>query len=178
VRDYGCGLGISWPNGDLMLGHTGAVSGFLAFNNVVPRTKSSVVLLTNGEHADVGTIHRDLMQLLLRDESRREQNIPKVNGPPTKDAAIAIFKQLQTGTVDRSQLGEEFSIYLSEDVLKAAAPRLMEYGEPTSVDVEGTSERGGMEEARIRFTFKSGVVKASMYRSSDGKIQQFLLRKA
>jgi CubicO group peptidase (beta-lactamase class C family) len=177
VHDYGCGLGVSRQGGELVIGHTGAVSGFLAFNSVVPRTKSAVALLTNGEHADVGPIQREILQLLLRDEARREQNIPKINGPPTKDSAIAMFQQLQASNVDRQQLGDEYSHYLSEEVLRSAAARLKELGDPVSVEVEGTSERGGMEEARIRFTFKSGVIKASMYRSPDGKIQQFLLRK-
>ena len=55
--------------------------------------------------------------------------------------------------------------------------RLKELGEPVDVAVQNVAERGGMEASRVRFTFKSGVVEANMFRSPDGKIQQFLLSK-
>lgn len=175
VADYGCGLSTSRQGGDLVLAHNGAVSGFHAYNTVIPRTKSAVALLSNSEHADTAAIHRELVQLLQRDEAKRIESVPKIDGPPTKEAAQAMFRQLQAGTIDRNQLGEEYSLYLTEERVKAATPILRDLGEPTAVEVEGISERGGMEAARLRFVFKSGVVKVNMFRSTDGKIQQFLL---
>lgn len=177
VVDYGCGLSISRQNGETVLGHGGAVAGFLAINTFVPRTKSAVVALSNSEHADPAALARELLGLLMMDESRREVNVPKIAGHSTKDAAAAMFQQLQSGTIDRSQLGEEFSHWLSDDRAKSAAPRLKELGEPTKIEVTATRERGGMEASRIRFTFKEAAVEASMFRSTDGKIQQFLITK-
>jgi D-alanyl-D-alanine carboxypeptidase len=104
-------------------------------------------------------------------------SIPKIAGPSTKEAAAELFRQLQSGTIDRSKLGEEFSHWLSDNRVTSAAPRLKALGEPTKIEVVTTRERGGMEASRIRFTFKDAVVEANMFRSSDGKIQQFLINR-
>jgi D-alanyl-D-alanine carboxypeptidase len=178
TKDYGCGMGIYDRDGETVLMHSGAVSGFLAFNALVPRTKSAVILLTNSEHLDPGSLHRTVLNLLLKDQTDREApEVPKVRGPAPKEVALDFFHQMQEGKVDRGKLGEEFSVYLSDERLKAAAPRLKALGEPDKVEVERTTERGGMEVASLRFIFKKTVLKASLYRTPDGKIQQLLFSK-
>ena len=84
---------------------------------------------------------------------------------------------MQAGQVNRDQLGEEFSLFLTAERLEAAAPRLKALGEPEKVEVEGVSERGGMEVASIRFQFKTAELRGLLYRTPDGKIQQLLFRK-
>ena len=178
TKDYGCGMGVIDRDGETVLTHSGAVSGFLAFNSLVPRTKSAVILLTNSEHLDPGSLHRTILTLLLKDQTDKEApEVPKVRGPSAKDVALDFFHQMQTGKVDRSKLGEEFSIYLSDERLRSAALRLKALGEPGKVEVERTAERGGMEVTALRFTFKNTVLKASLYRTPDGKIQQLLFSK-
>ncbi len=178
TKDYGCGMGVIDRDGETILTHSGAVSGFLAFNSLVPRTKSAVILLTNSEHLDPASLHRTILTLLLKDQTDREApEVPKVRGPSAKDVALDFFHLMQTGKVDRSKLGEEFSIYLSDERLRSAAPRLKALGEPDRIEVERTAERGGMEVTALRFTFKNTVLKASLYRTPDGKIQQLLFTK-
>jgi len=177
IMDYGCGLSISRHDNETVFAHGGAVSGFLAFNTFVPRLKSGVVVLANAEHVDPDALGRELLGLLLKDEARREETVLKVAGPSAKDAALALFHQMQTGQIDRSQLGEEFGIWLTDERVRSAAPRLKELGEPKAVEEQRVRERGGMEASRIRFTFPTTVVEANMFRSPDGKIQQFLLTK-
>jgi D-alanyl-D-alanine carboxypeptidase len=142
---------------------------------MVPRTKSALVMLVNAEHLDDGALFRDLLTLLLKDEGAVA--IPKVEGPAPEVVARELLHQMQAGAVDRGRLGEEFNHYLSEERVKAAAPRLKALGEPSKVEVTETHERGGMEVASIRMTFKTATVKALLYRTPDGKIQQFLLYK-
>jgi hypothetical protein len=84
---------------------------------------------------------------------------------------------MQDGKVDRENLGEEFGLFLTSKRLQAAAPRLKALGEPDKVEVNGVNERGGMEVASIRFAFKSASLGGLLYRTPDGKIQQFLIRK-
>jgi hypothetical protein len=43
------------------------------------------------------------------------------------------------------------------------------------VDVEFKGERGGMEQAILRFTLGAMRFRATMLRSVDGKVQQFLI---
>ncbi|MHB1422973.1 MAG: serine hydrolase domain-containing protein [Gemmataceae bacterium] len=178
TKDYGCGMGVVDRDGETILTHSGAVSGFLAFNALVPRTKSAVILLTNSEHLDPASLHRTILTLLLKDQTDKEApEAPKVRGPSPKDAALDFFHQMQAGKVDRGKLGEEFNVYLSDERLRSAAPRLKALGEPDKVEVERTLERGGMEVAALRLTFKNAVLKASLYRTPDGKIQQLLFSK-
>jgi D-alanyl-D-alanine carboxypeptidase len=66
VVDYGCGLSIARQSGETVLSHGGAVAGFLAFNALVPRTKSAVVAQSNSEHADPAALARELLGLLMR----------------------------------------------------------------------------------------------------------------
>jgi CubicO group peptidase (beta-lactamase class C family)/dienelactone hydrolase len=178
VANYGCGLTIRQVEKESVLSHGGAVSGFLANNEMVPRTKSAVILLSNCEHLDPGAIHSTILELLLKDPKRPEApEVPAVRGPSAKDAALDFLHQMQAGRVERDRLGEEFSLFLSDDRLKEAAPRLKALGEPEKVEVVSVHERGGMEVASIRFTFKTAKLSALLYRSPDGKIQQLLFRK-
>jgi hypothetical protein len=88
-----------------------------------------------------------------------------------------MLKAFQDGKVDRTLLGAEFDWFLTGKKLQGASERLKSYGEPTKVDVESTSERGGMEVSRTRFTFAKGVLRGTMYRTPDGKVQQFFVSK-
>jgi CubicO group peptidase (beta-lactamase class C family) len=176
MKDYGCGLTIVQREGETVLRHGGSISGFLAYNAVLPRTKSAVVLLTNGDFVEGTGLQADILALLLKDQGAAAE-VPKVQGPPAKDAALELLHAMQKGAIDRAKLGEEFSHYLDKEKLEGAAARLKGLGEPAEVEVEATHERGGMEVAFVRMTFKSAVLRASLYRTPDGKIQQFLIQK-
>ena len=174
VSDYGCGLGISTKSGFPVLAHSGAVSGFLAYNAMIPATRSAVVVLANYEDgAVIGKLRGTLLSLLLPKVS----GIPKISGDPAIEAAKDLLSRMQNGKVDRAQLGEEFNIFLSLEKLSSAKERLKPYGKPNKVEIANTWERGGMEVVVVRFTFKAGVLEALMYRTPEGKIQQFLVTK-
>lgn len=169
--DYGCGLGVRHQGGEIVWSHSGAVSGFLAYNTVVPRTRSAVVLLVNTEGGSTGELHQEIVGLLLAPPA----NVPKVAGPPAADVARVLFEQLQAGQLDRSKLGEELSVYYDDARLQQAAPRLRALGKPTRVEAGKPRERGGMEVTTIELAFETRVVKAMLYRTPDGIVQEFLL---
>jgi D-alanyl-D-alanine carboxypeptidase len=100
-----------------------------------------------------------------------------VNGPSPTQAALDFLHQMQAGKVNRDNLGEEFGLFLTSERLQAAAPRLKALGDPDKVEVNALHERGGMEVASIHFKFKSTGLGGLLYRTPDGKIQQFLIRK-
>src|SRR5262249_28274555 len=131
-------------------------------------------LMTNSDHLDLAALNTELLTLLLK-AGISEPEVPKVRGPAAKEAALALLRQLREGEGKRSELGEDFSRYLTEERLRGAKDRLRALGEPETTVVEETHERGGMEVAVIRFTFKGGKkVKAYVYRTPDGKVQEFL----
>jgi CubicO group peptidase (beta-lactamase class C family) len=173
--DYACGLQVVTANGDTVLRHTGGVSGFVSGNAFVPRLKTGLVVLSNAEHVSASRLRADLFDLLLKDAQDAEAPaVPKVAGPGPKEAVLAFVKQMADGKVDRAHLGEEFSVYLTDERVKAGGARLKALGEPEKVEAEAARERGGMEVADVRLTFKAAKVRASLYRSPDGKIQQLL----
>ena len=153
-----------------VLRHGGAVSGFNAFNAIVPSTKSAVVLLCNKD-GGLGSLPETLMALLLKEES----NIPKVTGLPASDAAKNLFLELQGGTVDRTHFGDEFNLYLTETKILAAAERLKFLGAPKIAELLRTRERGGMEVTTTRLTFETRKLETLMYRTPAGKIEQFFV---
>ena len=175
---YGCGLNIRQIDGETVLTHGGAVSGFLAVNAMVPRSKSAVILLTNTEHLPADSLHATILRLLLMDQKKQgSPNVPKVSGPSPREAALDYLHQMQAGKLDRDRLGEEFGLFVTDLRLQAAASRLKALGEPEKVEVTNVYERGGMEVASIHFTFKTAALGGLLYRTPDGKIQQFLIRK-
>jgi D-alanyl-D-alanine carboxypeptidase len=175
TEDYGCGLRILRRDGELILRHGGSISGFLASTAMIPRTKSAVILMTNCDHLNLKALNEVLLTLLLKAEEVSE--VPTIRGPGAKETALALLHQLQSGKVERANLGEDFSLFLTPKRVEDAKERLKALGEPTTVEVDSLAERGGMEEALIFFTFKRKKVKAYLSRTPDGKIQQFLLYK-
>jgi D-alanyl-D-alanine carboxypeptidase len=169
---YGCGLRITTLQNETILVHEGEVNGFIAINAMIPRLEAAVVVLSNDD-ADPRPLYREILKLLVQDERR----VPKIEGPPAADVARTLFADMQRGALDRSKLGEDFGRFVGDDRTQAAASRLRALGEPTSVEVQSTSERGGMEVSVVAFTFKTAKVTALMFRSRDGKVQEFLLTK-
>lgn len=176
-KDYGCGIGVSRKRGETILKHSGAVCGFLTYNAVLPRTKSAVILMANDERQDASDVFEPLLELLLKAQEPPKPDVPAIKGPPAKVAALDLFRELQSGKVNRDCLGEDYSLYLTEERVKGAKERLGPLGEPTKVEVDPTAERGGMEVAMVHFTFKNSKMKGLMYRTPDGKIQEFLIYK-
>jgi CubicO group peptidase (beta-lactamase class C family) len=188
LADYGCGLSVHEVQGQTVLTHGGAVGGYVAHNALIPGTRSALVVLTNSEEfLSTPPMYHWLMQPLLKVETGSAEKqksasaahardvVPTITGPKAVDAAREFVRQLTSGTIDRTQLGEEFSYYLTDAKVRGAFQRLQKLGDPTEVALESTSERGGMEVAVVRFRFRAGILKALMYRSPDSKIQELLL---
>jgi D-alanyl-D-alanine carboxypeptidase len=175
VTTYGCGIGTTvTKSGERLLRHSGQSPGFVAYSVLLPRTRSAVVALSNRDDAPPWDLVNDLVAL-ISEEHRAVP--PKIAGPSAREVAKHIFAQLQSGHVDRDGLGDDFNTFLADAKLRAASERLRALGEPSAVDVEDTQERGGMEETTVRFTFPTRAVEATMFRSVDGKVQQFLIEK-
>jgi hypothetical protein len=109
--------------------------------------------------------------LLLKTES----NIPRVAGLPAADVVRRVFSQIQNGFVDRTQFGEEFNLYLSDERLAGAAKRLKPLGEPKRVEVTRIRERGGLEVTTTRLAFQNRTLETLMYRTPEGRIEQFFI---
>jgi CubicO group peptidase (beta-lactamase class C family) len=191
MSNYGCGLATGKRGEQPVLGHSGAVAGFYALNNMFPPTKSALVLLSNFDSYDaVNRVYAAVVSSLVpvpeppvqkaseekAPDKKPVANVPAVNGPAAAEAARQLFLALQAGKVDRALLGEEYNAFLSDEKVAGASTRLKAFGEPAKVDVTNVSERGGMEVAGTRLTFADGrTLTGLMYRTPDGKVQQFFV---
>jgi D-alanyl-D-alanine carboxypeptidase len=169
--DYACGLSVGRRQGETLLQHSGAVSGFLAWNAMIPRTRSALILVTNADYVDGGGLYNELLGLLID----ADKPIPAVPGDSPRDVALALVRQYQSGKVDRAALGDAFNNFLTDDKLREAAPRLAALGDPSAIVVERLGERGGMQVAALRLHFPTRSARALLYRTPDGKIQEFLI---
>ncbi|HKB10864.1 MAG TPA: serine hydrolase domain-containing protein [Vicinamibacterales bacterium] len=187
--NYGCGLAVGTRDGVTVFTHGGAVSGFIARNTFIPETRSAVVAMINDEDGPLANalVERALAAVMpkrARDlpvttgpSAAREDRgeVPRVTGPEPDRAVSALFTALQRGALDRGGLGEEYSAFVTPAKLDAAAKALKAYGTPTAAAVRSIGERGGMQVSSVRLTFGAGDLDALMYRSPDGKVQEFLL---
>jgi CubicO group peptidase (beta-lactamase class C family) len=168
--DYGCGLRVTSQGGRDVLVHTGAVSGFNAYNATVPDTRSSVTVFVNLE-GGLGSIPGDLLGLLLKVPAI----IPEVEGPDAVEAAKALLAQYQAGKVERNRLSDEFNAFLTDARLAGAAERLKPFGTPREAQLVSRNERGGMEVSVTRLVFERGRLRTLMYRQPDGTVEQFFV---
>jgi CubicO group peptidase (beta-lactamase class C family) len=167
---YGCGESIADRGAAVVLSHGGAVSGFVAENSVIPATRSAVVMLSNTDASPI----RPLQQQIVAKLMPRSGDIPVVSGAPAIDVAKTFLGALEQGTVDRATLGEDFDAYLTADKVAGARKALGVMGKISNVRIAGTGERGGMEVTTVAFSAGHTAARAVMFRSRDGKIQEFL----
>lgn len=176
TSNYGCGLRSEIRDGDLILSHTGGVSGFASYNAILPRTRSGLVVLSNAEHVSTVPLRTLLLDLVLKDIAAKETPpVPTIAGPDAKDVIRRYFAELQAGRIDRTLLGEEFSHFMTDERVQSGGARLKDLGESLDVSIPSPAgERGGMEVVQAQLKFKTTTLRASLYRTPDGKIQQLL----
>ena len=168
---YGCGERVTETGAAITLSHTGAVSGSVTVNTVLPATHSAVVLLANSE-TGLGALGNALVAELMP-----RADVPTISGPPAVDAATTYLSQLTAGKVDRSTLSADFDAHLTPALEAAAAASLTALGGISNVEVIRIAERGGMEVAILRLLVGKTLASGSMYRTPDGRIQQVLIRR-
>jgi CubicO group peptidase (beta-lactamase class C family) len=167
---YGCGQSVADRGPGVILSHGGAVAGFVAQNTIIPATRSAVVLLSNTDFSAIGALNQQLTQLLLPPTA----DLPTVAGAPALTAARKFLTELQNGVIDLSTLGDDFTRYLTGERVSAARKALNALGAITNIRIAGTGERGGMEVATVLFDVGRTPARGLMYRTPDGKIQEFL----
>ena len=186
---YACGLDVATIYGWTVLSHGGAVSGFISSNRFVPDAHSALVVLTNGESGQglqpinvfgtriitAGTAPPRDTTAAAPAAAPAATQIPTINGPSPVDAAKTLFAALQQGSVDRTTLSEEYSHFLNDARLRVAATSLAPLGVPDTVTQQWRGERGGLEVAVTEFKFGARRLQGLMYRSTDGRVEEFLV---
>lgn len=168
---YGCGQSIRDRGPVLVLQHGGAVSGFGARNALVPSSRSGVVVMANADWAGgvLDTIEREVLAKLMP-----TADAPVVAGPPARDVALDLLEQIRKGDVDRAALGDEYSAFLTPARLAVMSKSLVDGGAVHDVTGGPIRERGGMEVSSLAVMVGTTPASTLMYRTPDGKVQEFL----
>ncbi|HEY4122067.1 MAG TPA: serine hydrolase domain-containing protein [Byssovorax sp.] len=173
-RGYACGVNVSRLRNETLLTHSGSISGFHAYNTVIPRVRSAVVVLSNSEAAYAATLHDQLVGLVQQSDDGGVV-VPAIAGASAVDVTRALIADLRAGRVDRAVVGADYAAFLDAGHLADAKASLAPLGEPLKVELETTRERGGMAVSRLRVVFKSTTASALLYRTPDGKVQELLV---
>jgi CubicO group peptidase (beta-lactamase class C family) len=171
---YGCGEAVNERGPALTLSHGGAVSGFVAQNTIIPASRSALVVLSNSDFSPVGALNQELLGKLLP----TGVDVPKVAGLSALDAAKKFLSELEQGRVDRSTISADFDMYLTAPKIAAAKEALNALGPITNVRIGGLGERGGMEVATVLFDVGGTPARGLMYRTPDGKVEEFLFSRS
>lgn len=167
---YGCGLGVQRTGDALIYSHGGGIAGIVTQNIVIPSTRSGIVTLANADFAATGEITSQLIAKLTP-----HADVPKIAGLPALAAAKAFLASVESGKVDRATLGDDFNALMTEEHLARDRASMAAYGKVSDVVVRRTAERGGMEVAFVDYKIGATPASTAMYRTPDGKIQQFLI---
>jgi CubicO group peptidase (beta-lactamase class C family) len=168
ASNYALGITVGTFSGHRELSHGGAVSGFTAQNSVFPDDRAAIVVFTNFDAGDPGSIEQSIARILF-------------TGPndPATERAIAQVKtmlaDLQTGKIDRNLLTQNASDYFSAEALAVFASSLQKLGACTEVNQAATNLRGGMTFRAFRVTCGKTPIVVTTRTMSNGKLEQFLV---
>ena len=169
---YGCGQSIRDRGPVLVLQHGGAVSGFGARNALIPASRSAVAVMANADWAG-GVL--DAIETAVLARLMPTADAPTVAGPAAREMALDLLGQIRTGEVNRALLGDEYNAFLTPARLAVMSKSLVDAGAVSEVQPGPIRERGGMEVSSLTIKVGQTVASTLMYRTPDGKVQEFLI---
>jgi CubicO group peptidase (beta-lactamase class C family) len=165
---YGLGVEVRDRDGHPSIEHSGEVSGFVADNEVLVDDGVAVAVLTNQDAVGAAST----MALLVA---------PAVLGSSLgagESQALAIYRGLQQGHIDRSLLAPNLSDYFTPEALADFQFSLAPLGEPLSFHQKNTGLRGGMTFRAFEIVYPGKSLSLTTYTYPDGKLEQYLIAPA
>ncbi|MGC9158682.1 MAG: serine hydrolase domain-containing protein [Terracidiphilus sp.] len=165
---YGLGVEVVTLDGHRAIEHSGEVSGFVSDNIVLPGSGAAIAVLTNQDAVDAAV---EMARLAA----------PVVAGyPPTapEKQALAIYRGLQQGRIDRRLLTSNLNGYFTAQALSDFQSSLAPLGEPLSLRQLKEELRGGMTFRSFEIVYPARRLRLTTYTCSDGKLEQYLIAPA
>ena len=161
---YGLGVEVLDRDGHHSIEHSGEVNGFVSDNEVLVDDGVSVTVLTN--HMAGGA--EEITRLAA-------STVVGTKHTPAEDQAIAIYKGLQKGQIDRSLLAPNLNAYFDAQCLADYRDSLGPLGEPLTFRQVTERLRGGMTMRIFRIQYPTQRLTLSTYTYPDGKLEQYLV---
>jgi D-alanyl-D-alanine carboxypeptidase len=162
---YGLGVFVREENGRRTVEHSGEVTGFVAANVVLPDDGIAVVVLTNHMASGASQIAQLIVDSVAGDRNQTDAD----------RQALAIYRGLQKGTIDRSLLAPNLNAYFSAQTVADFRDSLGPLGEPLSFRRTGEGLRGGMTFCAYEIVYPERRLHLSTYTYPDGKLEQYLV---
>jgi CubicO group peptidase (beta-lactamase class C family) len=162
---YGLGVEVRKRAGHRSIEHSGEVSGFVSDNVALVDDGVAVVVLTNQDAVGAASAIARLVAPLAADLKRN----------PAEEQALAIYRGLQQGTIDRSLLAPNLSDYFTAQALADFQSSLAPLGEPLSLRQTGEELRGGMTFRAFEIVYPGKNLELTTYTYPDGKLEQYLI---
>jgi CubicO group peptidase (beta-lactamase class C family) len=161
---YGLGVDVGDLNGHRDISHGGEVTGFVADNEVLVDDGVAVAVLTNHMAGGAGQI----AQLVA-------STIAGSKRTPAEEQALAIYRGLQKGEIDRTLLAPNLNDYFDAQTVADFRNSLGPLGEPLTFRQERESLRGGMTFRAFRIVYPTRSLSLTTYTYPDGKLEQYLV---
>jgi D-alanyl-D-alanine carboxypeptidase len=166
--EYGLGVEVRERDGHRSIEHSGEVTGFVSDNEVLVDDRVAVVALTN--HMSGGS--EEIAQLTASTVAGTG-----VQSEAEKQA-LAIYRGLQKGEIDRSLLAPNLNDYFSEQAVADFRDSLAPLGEPLTFKQAAEELRGGMTFRAFRIVYPGKRLTLTTYTYPDGKLEQYLVSPA
>jgi CubicO group peptidase (beta-lactamase class C family) len=163
---YGLGVAVGNPDGHLELVHDGEVTGFYAFNDVLVDDGAAVAVLTN--HMGGGA--EEIAALTLSTVTKKPMK-------SAEEQALAIYRGLQLGHLDRTLLAPNLNDYFDETTVADFRDSLGPLGEPLKFREVAESLRGGMTLRAFQIDYPTLSLDLTTYTYPDGKLEQYLVER-
>jgi len=164
---YGLGVDVNKLGDQLDISHSGEVTGFVADNEVLVDDGVAVVVLTNHMAGGAGQIARLVLSTVA--ETRQK---------PAEEQALAIYRNLQKGHVDRSLLTPNLNDYFDAQTVADFRDSLGALGEPLTLRQTSENLRGGMTFRSFQIVYPTRRLNLTTYTYPDGKLEQYLVEPA
>jgi len=163
--DYGLGVEVTKRDGRRSIEHSGEVTGFVSDNVVLVDDGVAVAVLTNHMAGGASQIANLAASMVAGGGQLSE----------AERRALSIYRDLQEGKLDRSQLAPNLNDYFSAQTLEDFRDSLGPLGEPLTFKQVHEELRGGMTMRGFRIVYPTRRLSLSTYTYPDGKLEQFLV---
>jgi CubicO group peptidase (beta-lactamase class C family) len=166
---YGLGVEVMDRQGHRSIEHSGEVSGFVSDNEVLVDDGVAVAVLTNQDAVGAASAIARLAAPAV---------LGTADASPAEKQALAIFRGLQAGHIDRSLLAPNLNDYFTAEAVADFQASLAPLGEPLSFRQSAEQLRGGMTFRAFQIVYPNQRLSLTTYTYPDGKLEQYLIAPA
>lgn len=172
--DYGFGWIVDTHSGQKRVWHNGGTFGFAAANHIYPALGERIIVLENTSFAPADAIADKIFAAMHPDLAAAEMQAVPGEEPAITARAREWLRRVQTGDIDRTQLGPQFAAALTPQLVERVKGNLLPLGEPASFVFRGKRSVGTATAYDYRVVFATETLVEHIVIDEAGKITGLL----